>query len=278
MGADHIQMPDLIRAQARFSREHDHRVIPRGRKFLLVAANVLETDEVVEIREAQARKNKALVLLVEYMNRVVVLQHRLLDAAVLGGNRLGLLARNVGVIQDVAEETAQTPQIGGDGPWPQSRVRQPLAKADDALTPCRGFHRFPHEEMPLPIGVVLVRHHETFKPTGQEPPVLLDGAVAVIARDMRVEVTLHDRVMVREHLGKGNGATGDLDAPDDRQLRGVHLQPSDQAVRGKCKCILRNSASTCKSRATPAVSLGRAGLSQVSLELSDHGFCQFQHV
>ena len=50
MGAQGIQVADLIGAQAAFTRDDDHAVVARSWEFLLVVADVLQTHEVVEVR------------------------------------------------------------------------------------------------------------------------------------------------------------------------------------------------------------------------------------
>ena len=200
MQSEGIQMENFIGAQATFRGDDDHGVVTRGRQLLLIVADVLHTDEVVELQQLFTGEDEAFLFLLEGMHWVVILQHGLLKTAVLGADRLDLGARNVGVCQDILKQAAQAPQIALHGTRLEPGIDQTFTEAHDALPSEHRGHGLPHEELALPFGAVFILQHEALEPTAQKATFGFDGAVAVIARGVSIQIALEDALVIGEHL------------------------------------------------------------------------------
>jgi len=226
MGAEGIQVADLIGAQAALAGDDDHAVVARGRELLLIVADVLQAYEVVELEQLITREDEALLFLIEHVYRVIVFEHRLLNPSIPGNDGLDLQARNVGIFQDVLEQAAQGSQIAVHGTWPEPGIDKPFAECHNALPSQYGFHGLPKQQLPLAIGMIVIQHHEALEPARKIATLGLDSAVAVVAGDVGIQVPLQHGVVIYEHLRKRHWSRVNLEVLNKSELRTTHISPS----------------------------------------------------
>ena len=93
-------------------------------------------------------------------------------------------------IEHILKQAAQKSQIPLYSTWFEPGIDKAFTEPNNTLPSQHWLHSFPDKQLPLPIGMDVIWHHEALEPANQKAAFGFDGAITVIACHMGIQISL----------------------------------------------------------------------------------------